>query len=465
MGQCLSFCCFKHTASSQQQYPTVIEELCPQFSLADLRKWTNNFDENQIIGIGGLGIVYKGSLRNTCATECTIAIKRIHAITEKELKQFKNEIELLCQLRHPNLVTLLGFCTYGYEAPEISQNNTLTEKCDVYSYGVVILEVVCKDKLKCVEKRQKNPVEENIDPNIKGKIAPESWEVFINITERCLNFDPNERPSMGEVEVQLELALSLQEEADVSKMGQCLSFCCFNHAASSQRQYPTVIEELCPQFSLADLRKWTNNFDENQIVGSGGLGIVYKGSLRNSCVTECTIAIKRIYGITEKELKQFKNEIELLCQFRHPNLVTLLGFCDHRDEKNIVYEYMTNGCTYGYVAPEVSQNNTLTEKCDVYSFGVVILEVICKDKLKSVEKRQKNPVEENIDPNIKGKIAPESWEVFIDITERCLNFDPNERPSMGEVEIQLELALSLQEEADLRSTCDDYTLSSMTIIN
>ncbi|KOM36792.1 hypothetical protein LR48_Vigan03g017300 [Vigna angularis] len=338
-------------------------------------------------------------------------------------------------------------------------------------------------------------------------------------------------------------------------MGQCLSFCCFKHTASSQQQYPTVIEELCPQFSLADLRKWTNNFDKNQIIGIGGLGIVYKGSLRNSCATESTIAIKRIHAITEKELKQFKNEIELLCQLRHPNLVTLLGFCDHRDEKNIVYEYMTNGSlrdvlycsdmkkkpltwkqrlnicigvakalhylhtglkrtvfhrnvipynilldsnmeaklsdfrlcltgphhaskpkpktitkdgfsgTYGYEAPEISENNTLTEKCDVYSFGVVILEVVCKDKLNSVEKRQKNPVEENIDPNIKGKIAPESWEVFINITERCLNFDPNERPSMGEVEVQLELALSLQEEADIRNSCDAYTLLSMTIIS
>ncbi|XP_027927319.1 probable receptor-like protein kinase At5g38990, partial [Vigna unguiculata] len=329
----------------------------------------------------------------------------------------------------------------------------------------------------------------------------------------------------------------------------------FKHTGSSQRQYPTVIEELCTQFSLADLRKSTNNFNENQIIGSGGLGTVYKGSLQNSSVTESTIVIKRIYGITEKELKQFKNEIELLCQFRHPNLVTLLGFCDHKDEKNIVYEYMANGSlhhslyrrdmkmepltwkqrlkicigvaqglhylhtglkrtifhrditpykilldsnmvaklsdfrlsltgphyaskpepktitkdgftgTLGYVAPEISENNILTEKSDVYSFGVVLLEVVCKDKLNSVEKRQKHPVEENIDPNIEGKIAPESWEVFIDITERCLNFDPNERPSTGEVEIQLELALPLQEEADARNTCDDYTLLSLTIIN
>ncbi|KAG5016706.1 hypothetical protein JHK85_022842 [Glycine max] len=91
----------------------------------------------------------------------------------------------------------------------------------------------------------------------------------------------------------------------------------------------------------------------------------------------------------------------------------------------------------------IPQNNTLIEKCDVYSFGVVLLEAICKDKLTNVENKQKHPVEENIDPNLKGKIAPECWEVVMDITERCLKFDPNERPIMGEVEVQLEIALPL----------------------
>ncbi|KAL2959107.1 hypothetical protein AAZX31_18G248600 [Glycine max] len=334
-----------------------------------------------------------------------------------------------------------------------------------------------------------------------------------------------------------------------------LSFCCSKHTSSSQRQYPTVIEELCHQYSLADLRKSTNKFNEKQIIGNASFGTVYKGSPQHNGVSEYTVAISQMYGNTNKALKQFKNEIELLCQLRHPNLVHLLGFCNDREKKITVYEYMANGSlhdclyysdvkkepltrkqrlkicigaarglhylhtgtkrtifhrdvtpynilldsnmvakladfrlsltgphyaskpkpktiskdgflgTYGYVAPEISENNTLTEKCDVYSFGVVLLEVICKDKLKDVEKRQKHPVEENIDPNLKGKIAPECWEVFMDITERCLKFDPNERPAMGEVEVQLELALSLQEEADIRNTCDDYNLLSMTIIN
>jgi len=141
-----------------------------------------------------------------------------------------------------------------------------------------------------------------------------------------------------------------------------LIFCCFKHTGSSRGQYPTVIEELCPQFSLADLRKSTNNFNEKQIVGSGSLGTVYKGSLQYNCVTECTVAIKRIYRITESELKQYKNEIELLCQLRHPNLVSLLGFCDHKEEKNIVYEYMTNGSLHDILYRSDMKREPLTWK-------------------------------------------------------------------------------------------------------
>lgn len=122
-----------------------------------------------------------------------------------------------------------------------------------------------------------------------------------------------------------------------------LGFGCLKHSNSSQRQYPTVIEELCHPFLLADLRRSTNNFDKNRIVGTGSLAIVYKGSLQLNGITGRTVVIKRMCGSTQKILKEFKNEIELLCQLRHPNLVTLLGFCDQRDEKITVYEYMANG--------------------------------------------------------------------------------------------------------------------------
>ena len=64
-----------------------------------------------------------------------------------------------------------------------------------------------------------------------------------------------------------------------------LGFCWSKHTSSSQRQYPTVIEELCYQFSLADIKKSTKNFDEDQLIGTGDMCIVYKGSLQHNGVT------------------------------------------------------------------------------------------------------------------------------------------------------------------------------------
>ncbi|KAI4356889.1 hypothetical protein L6164_000872 [Bauhinia variegata] len=53
-----------------------------------------------------------------------------------------------------------------------------------------------------------------IDPFLIGKIAPQCWKTFVDIAEKCLLEDPSERPTMGEVELELEHALALQEAAE-----------------------------------------------------------------------------------------------------------------------------------------------------------------------------------------------------------------------------------------------------------
>uniref|UniRef100_K7MV11 Protein kinase domain-containing protein n=2 Tax=Glycine max TaxID=3847 RepID=K7MV11_SOYBN len=119
--------------------------------------------------------------------------------------------------------------------------------------------------------------------------------------------------------------------------------------------------------------------------------------------------------------------------------------------------------TYGYLAMEVWTDNTVTGKTDVYSFGMVLLEVVCGRKylMEPIETEfLEKPLEEKIDEIIKGSIGPECWQVFVDITLRCVKLEPDERPTMGEVEVELEFALSLQKQADRAR----YSLFSTTII-
>ncbi|XP_027114149.1 receptor-like kinase TMK4 [Coffea arabica] len=89
------------------------------------------------------------------------------------------------------------------------------------------------------------------------------------------------------------------------------------------------------------LREATNHFSEENILGEGGFGIVYKGQLHDGT----QIAVKRMESsfMNKKGLGEFRAEIEVLSKVRHKNLVALHGFCVNGNERLLVYEYMPQG--------------------------------------------------------------------------------------------------------------------------
>ncbi|KAM7473809.1 hypothetical protein LguiB_021052 [Lonicera macranthoides] len=99
-------------------------------------------------------------------------------------------------------------------------------------------------------------------------------------------------------------------------------------------------EQLCRHFSLAHILLATNNFDDALIIGHGGFGKVYKGVIDDGTVT---VAIKRLSPTSKQGAPQFWTEVELLSKFRHSHLVSLIGYCNNRDEMMLVYEYMARG--------------------------------------------------------------------------------------------------------------------------
>ena len=127
---------------------------------------------------------------------------------------------------------------------------------------------------------------------------------------------------------------------------KCWGFCHSKHTSSCQ--YTTIIEELCHRFSLTDIRKSTNNFDHKRLIDRGGFDIKYKGCFQHDG-SDYTVTIKRFNGDGPQIWNMFTNEIELLCQLRHPNCVSLIGFCNHKKEKIVVYEYMSNGSLHRHL--------------------------------------------------------------------------------------------------------------------
>ncbi|PRQ32072.1 putative protein kinase RLK-Pelle-LRR-VIII-1 family [Rosa chinensis] len=92
-------------------------------------------------------------------------------------------------------------------------------------------------------------------------------------------------------------------------------------------------------FSFEELKKYTNGFSEENDIGSGGYGQVYRGTLPMGQ----TVAIKRAKRESMQGAPEFKAEVELLSRVHHKNLVSLVGFCLDQGEQMLVYEYVQNG--------------------------------------------------------------------------------------------------------------------------
>ncbi|GJS98433.1 putative jacalin-like lectin domain-containing protein [Tanacetum coccineum] len=95
---------------------------------------------------------------------------------------------------------------------------------------------------------------------------------------------------------------------------------------------------------LEDIKLATNNFAEDNSIGKGGFGRVYKGQLKStSGEPDTDVAVKMldvIYGQGEHE---FGTEIHLLNSYKHNNIVSLVGFCDEEGKKALVYKYEVHG--------------------------------------------------------------------------------------------------------------------------
>ncbi|XP_071741356.1 receptor like protein kinase S.2-like [Rutidosis leptorrhynchoides] len=95
------------------------------------------------------------------------------------------------------------------------------------------------------------------------------------------------------------------------------------------------------QIPLKDVLEVTNNFDEKNVIGHGEMGKVYKGKLLRSGKW-VKIAARRLDS-KHKGGIEFLTEISVLSSLKHDNIVSIIGFCDEKDEKVIINEYAAKG--------------------------------------------------------------------------------------------------------------------------
>jgi serine/threonine protein kinase len=118
-----------------------------------------------------------------------------------------------------------------------------------------------------------------------------------------------------------------------------------------RRRYAEVREdwedEFGPhRFAYKDLFHATNGFNDRNLLGVGGFGRVYKGTLPSS---NLEVAVKKVSHGSKQGVREFVAEVVSIGHLRHRNLVQLLGYCRRKGELLLVYDYMANGSLDKYL--------------------------------------------------------------------------------------------------------------------
>ncbi|XP_020534547.1 probable receptor-like serine/threonine-protein kinase At4g34500 isoform X2 [Jatropha curcas] len=243
-------------------------------------------------------------------------------------------------------------------------------------------------------------------------------------------------------------------------------------------------------YSLKELEIATHGFSEENVIGEGGYGIVYRGELEDGSV----VAVKNLLNNKGQAEKEFRVEVEAIGKVRHKNLVGLLGYCAEGARRMLVYEYVDNGnleqwlhgdvgpvspltwdirmkiaigTAKGYVSPDYASTGMLNEGSDVYSFGVLLMEMITGrspidysrpagemnlvDWFKGMVASRRG--EEALDPLIQVQPSPRALKRTLLVCLRCIDLDANKRPKMGQIVHMLE-ADDFPFRAELRSVRD-----------
>ncbi|KAL6643359.1 hypothetical protein ACP70R_019024 [Stipagrostis hirtigluma subsp. patula] len=201
--------------------------------------------------------------------------------------------------------------------------------------------------------------------------------------------------------------------------------------------------------------KNSDNFSDDNKLGQGGFGAVYKGQFAEGL----EVAVKRLASHSRQGFTEFKNEVQLIAKLQHSNLVRLLGCCSQEEEKILVYEYLPNKSLDffifdGYMAPEYASEGIFSIKSDVFSFGVLVLEIIsgkrnsgshqCGDFINLIgyawQLWNNGRWIDLVDASLVPKSHSAEMTKCIKIALLCVQENATDRPTMAEVVAMLNLS-------------------------
>ncbi|KAG0589733.1 hypothetical protein KC19_1G043300 [Ceratodon purpureus] len=123
------------------------------------------------------------------------------------------------------------------------------------------------------------------------------------------------------------------------------------------------------EFSFQELSDATNGFSKDCLLGEGGFGQVFRGTLRTLSGYQCEVAVKRtkMKESNRASSREFLAELSVISQIRHRNLVRLYGWCQENKNLLLVFEYMPNSSLEKWLFGEGDKNLTWQQRQHIVS--------------------------------------------------------------------------------------------------
>ncbi|KAK2990834.1 hypothetical protein RJ640_025891, partial [Escallonia rubra] len=366
-----------------------------QFTFSELKNITNNFNRERLLGMEPNVVAYKGWIDEKTYNPSGVGIGMAAVVTEvrpnccpdPELRQI---LELLRNCSHPNLVKLLGYCTESecsggkkmflvleYKQKESLDNHLFRKGAEPITWpirlkiaigaaqGLAFLHTVGKQSMYFKFEASNILLDKDFNAKLSnfgmhelyGAGDPSSFDPSYYAPSGGPKFRRDFRDDVcgfGVVLLQILVCrnLSKKEIPDTrsrhhsppaSPLPLVSSYCVSLHNMSDcdGDGSPSTFSSSSRRFSLADIQSATNNFSDELVVGRGGFGKVYRGSITDG--ESMTVAVKRLNPRSRQGAREFRTEIEMLSRFRYRYLVSLIGYCEEPDEMILVYEYMPRG--------------------------------------------------------------------------------------------------------------------------
>uniref|UniRef100_A0ACD5WD24 Uncharacterized protein n=2 Tax=Avena sativa TaxID=4498 RepID=A0ACD5WD24_AVESA len=226
-----------------------------------------------------------------------------------------------------------------YMPLEFSPHKGVNEKYDVYSLGIIIIQIMAGHS-------GYSEFHENGDVKKLIELVNTNWRKWPNATSaewnqvdtcikmaiKCVEHESKNRPIIEEI--MNVLKKTERRWFPVYLWGRTLSFLGMGQTfyvnltqqyggMHGDREVGTKTESTQQRIPLQDLKDITQNFSDERILGRGGFGVVYKGVRKNGGI----VAVKKFVQPTSISCNQFENEVNFLMQLKHSNIVRLVGYC------------------------------------------------------------------------------------------------------------------------------------------